>query len=83
MMVPGILTLVPSFLVVRDLKLINTYWGMILPQLATSLILPIFLFRAFFEEIPKELIESAKLDGAHDRHMLFNIVFPISYNMLG
>ncbi len=78
MMVPGILTLVPSFLVVRDLRLINTYWGMILPQLATSLILPIFLFRAFFEEIPKELFESAKIDGAHDGHILFKIIFPLS-----
>lgn len=78
LMVPGILTLVPTFLVVRDLNLINTYWGMILPQLSISLVFPIFLFRTFFEEIPHELFESAQLDGASDKHIIFWIIFPLS-----
>jgi ABC-type glycerol-3-phosphate transport system permease component len=78
MMIPGILTLVPSFIVVRDMRLINTYWGMILPQLSASLVLPIFLFRSFFEDIPKELFESAQIDGANDAHIMAKIIFPLS-----
>lgn len=69
--------LIPTFLVYRQLKLLNTFWVYIIPALyGTS---SIFIFRAGFRSLPKELIdECAKLDGASDLVVFFRIVIPLS-----
>ena len=64
MMVPWVLTLVPSFMVVKNLKLLNTYWVMILPYISGGQVLAIYIFYSFFLTIPEELFESARIDGA-------------------
>lgn len=78
LMVPAVLTLVPSFLLVKDLGLINSYWVLILPYVAGGQVLAIFLFRAFFQTLPGELLEAARLDGASPARIFWDVVLPLS-----
>lgn len=78
MMIPAVLTLVPSYLVVRALGLLNTYWVMILPAIAGGQVMAIFLFKGFFDGLPEDLFESARLDGAGHLAIYLNIVLPLS-----
>ncbi|MEU9996151.1 carbohydrate ABC transporter permease [Streptomyces sp. NPDC050848] len=70
---PGI---IPSFLVVDGLGLRNTYWALVLPVLVSAFNLVVI--RGFFQGIPEELYEAAKLDGAGELRILVTIVLPLS-----
>ena len=59
-----------------DIRGINTWQGLIIPGLANSMV--IFLFRQFFSEIPQDLLDAARVDGASWLRILFSIVMPIS-----
>ena len=83
MMVPFILTLVPTFLIVRDLGLINTLWGLILPYIAGGEVLAIFIMRAFFAGLPNELFEAARMDGASHLQAFWRIALPLTKPVLG
>jgi multiple sugar transport system permease protein len=61
-MVPGQVLIVPLFLEVDAMHLVNTYWGVILPQVATPI--AVFIFKQFFDGIPRELEDAARIDGA-------------------
>lgn len=76
MMVPGIVLLIPRFIIYRMLGIIDTYWGLVLPML----VLPfgIFLMRQFFEAIPGELEEAARIDGANRFQTFFRVVLPMA-----
>ena len=78
MMIPGVLTLVPSFLWVKQLGLINSYSVLILPYITGGQIIAIFLFKSFFDGLPQELFESARLDGAGHFAQYRYIVLPLS-----
>lgn len=78
MMFPGVLTLVPSFLLVKQLGLLNTYWAMILPYLAGGQVFAIFVFRSFFMGLPEELFESARIDGAGHLSIYWHLILPLS-----
>ncbi|MFH0919601.1 MAG: carbohydrate ABC transporter permease [Fibrobacterota bacterium] len=78
MMFPGVLTLVPSFLLVKELGLLNTYWAMILPYIAGGQVFAIFIFKSFFQGLPEELFESARIDGAGHFRIYWNMVLPLS-----
>jgi ABC-type glycerol-3-phosphate transport system permease component len=78
MMIPGVLTLVPSFLLVKQLGLLNSYGVLILPYIAGGQIFAIFLFKSFFDGLPEELFESARLDGAGHFALYWHIVLPLS-----
>ena len=78
MMIPAVLTLVPSFLLVKQLGLLNSYWVLILPYIATGQIFAIFLFRSFFDGLPEDLFESARIDGAGHLSIYWNVVLPLS-----
>ncbi|MGB7156564.1 MAG: carbohydrate ABC transporter permease [Tepidisphaeraceae bacterium] len=82
MMIPGVLTLVPSFLWVKKLGLINSYWVLILPYVAAGQVMAIFLFKGFFDGLPQELFESARLDGAGHFAQYWNIVLPLSKQII-
>jgi len=82
MMIPGILTLVPSFLLVKRLGLLDTYWAMILPYIAGGQILAIFLFKGFFDGLPQDLFDAAKIDGAGHFRIYWNIVLPLSKQII-
>ncbi|HEO71849.1 MAG TPA: carbohydrate ABC transporter permease, partial [Candidatus Hydrogenedentes bacterium] len=78
MMFPGVLTFVPSFMVVRQLGLLNTYWVMILPYIAGGQVFATFIFKSFFDGLPEELFESARIDGAGHAQIYSQIVVPLS-----
>ena len=78
MMFPGVLTFVPSFMVVRHLGLLNTYWVMILPYIAGGQVIATYIFKSFFDGLPEDLFESARIDGAGHLQLYGNIVLPLS-----
>ncbi|HTL29005.1 MAG TPA: carbohydrate ABC transporter permease [Tepidisphaeraceae bacterium] len=82
MMIPWVLTLVPSWLWVKRLGLINSYWVLILPYITGGQIIAIFLFKGFFEGLPEELFESARLDGAGHLAQYWHIVVPLSKQIM-
>ncbi|HEY66169.1 MAG TPA: carbohydrate ABC transporter permease [Caldilineae bacterium] len=79
-MIPGEVTMIPLYIVVSRLGLVNTWTVLIVPGLANSLI--IFLFRQFFAEIPQDLIDAARVDGASWLKVFTSIVLPMSKPVL-
>ena len=76
MFFPAIILLIPQFLMVTKVGLLDSYVGMIIPT-AISL-WAIFMYTNFFKAIPDALIEAAKLDGATEMQVLFKVVLPMS-----
>ncbi len=79
-LVPVDLTAIPRFILVNSLDWRNTWQALIVPGLGNSL--AIFLFRQFFEEIPQDLIDAARVDGASWLRLFFNVVLPLSRPVL-
>jgi len=75
MMVPSIVLMVPQFVVVANLGIVNTLFGIILPYLVMPL--GIFLMRQFMADIPDELVHAARIDGAGEFKIFFRIVLPL------
>lgn len=76
MMIPGIVLLIPMFIVLKQLNFIDTYMGLIFPKLTTAF--GVFLMKQFFESIPGELEEAARIDGANRLQMFFRVILPIA-----
>lgn len=68
--------MIPSYLVVKNLGLIDTYWAIVLP--AASSAFNIMVIRSFFQNLPESLDEAARIDGAGEFRILFSIVLPLS-----
>jgi multiple sugar transport system permease protein/alpha-1,4-digalacturonate transport system permease protein len=75
LMVPLQVIQVPAFIVVSEMGLVNTVWGVVLPRGAEAF--GIFLVRQFLVSIPDELIESARLDGAGEFRIFWSVVLPL------
>jgi multiple sugar transport system permease protein len=76
MMVPVYVTLIPSYLLVRDLGWLDSYQGLIVPRLVSAF--GIFLMRQHFLSIPRDYEEAALLDGAGRIRIWWNIMVPLS-----
>lgn len=76
MTIPGQVLLVPLFMVVRELGVVNTPWAILLPQL--SMVFGVFLLRQFMLTIPSELMEAARIDGASEFGIYWRIMLPLS-----
>lgn len=77
MMIPGQVTLVPLFIMVRVLNLVDSHWALILPDLA--MVFGVFLLRQYMlKGIPDELLEAAKIDGASEWQTYARIVVPLA-----
>ena len=82
LLIPWTLTLIPLFLTIQKLHFFNTWWALILPYAATAQPLLVLIFRGFFEQIPRELLESARVDGCTERQVLARIVVPLTRPVL-
>ena len=80
--IPWTLTLIPLFLTIQKLHFFNTWWALILPYAASAQPLLVLIFRGFFEQIPRELLESARVDGAAERQVLARVVVPLTRPVL-
>ncbi len=76
-MLPGVVTMVPTFVLFRQLKWIDTYLPLVVPTFFGSA-LHIFLLRQFFRTLPPDLFEAAKIDGCSELGILSRIVLPLS-----
>lgn len=76
MMIPGIVLVIPRFIILRELSMINTLQGVIITLSADAF--GIFLMKQFFESIPKEIEESAMVDGASRLTIFWRIVLPMA-----
>ena len=77
MMVPIHATLLPMFIVLRDIKLIDTYFALIIPYIAFALPMGIFILTSFLANIQKEMEEAACIDGCSIYGIFFRIVLPL------
>ena len=75
MFVPTIVTIVPTFHVIQALGLVDTLFGVMLPQLANAF--GIFLMRQFIRGVPDELLDAARVDGASEWTVLWRVVTPL------
>ncbi|WP_408631605.1 carbohydrate ABC transporter permease [Metabacillus kandeliae] len=80
MMIPGQVTMIPVYLILNQLHLVNTMAGIVLPGLVGAF--SIFLFRQFMTTIPDELLEAARLDGAGEFRVFMQIILPMSRPIL-
>jgi multiple sugar transport system permease protein len=74
LMVPYHLTLIPQFIIVSEMGGLNTLWGLTLPTLAN--VQAMFLMRQFIRDIPDELIEAARIDGAGEFRIYWSVILP-------
>jgi sn-glycerol 3-phosphate transport system permease protein len=75
-MIPSQITLIPRFIILKELGWINTYQGLIVPELSSAF--AAFLLREHFRSLPDELFDAAKIDGAGYLRQLFQVALPLS-----
>jgi ABC-type glycerol-3-phosphate transport system permease component len=76
--IPPLLLMVPIYVEMVDLGLVNTYWSVILLYSALNLPFNMYLMTAFFKAVPTELLEAARVDGASVHRMFARILLPLS-----
>lgn len=76
MMVPPVVLLIPRFIILKELSMLNTYQGLIVPLAVDAF--GIFLMKQFFESIPGEIEEAALVDGANRFVLFFRVVLPMA-----
>ncbi len=82
MMFPIATAILPLFIKVRDLGLLDTYSGVVIPQVAFGLAFSILLFKTFFEQLPKELFEAAHVEGCGYLRFFWSFTLPLSTPIL-
>jgi len=80
MMIPGQVTMIPTYLILNVMDLTNTMTGIILPGLISAF--NIFLIRQFMHTIPDDLMEAARLDGAGEMYIFFKLIIPLAKPIL-
>jgi raffinose/stachyose/melibiose transport system permease protein len=78
LMFPAATAILPLFIRIRDLGLLDTYWGVVLPQVAFGLGMSILLFRNYFKGMPNELFDAAFVDGCGYMGFFWHISLPLS-----
>lgn len=80
LVIPTQIGMLPLFLMFRNLGLVNTYWGAILPAAAS--IYGIFLMRQFMQSVPDDLLDAGRIDGASELRIYWTIVLPLARPIL-
>lgn len=83
MLMPSVANIVPLFVLLKDLSLLNTLIALIVVGIAGAQVFNIFVLRGFIEELPRDLFEAAEMDGAGHFQQLRNIVVPMSGPIIG
>jgi len=78
MMIPGLVNLVPTYIIMAKLNLLDSYQGLILIYWVHSLPIAIWVLRGFFQQLPRELEDAASVDGASRLRVLWSIIVPLS-----
>ena len=78
MMIPYTMLLVPNYSIIRNMGLLNTKWSLIVPYIAGQQMFGIVLSKTFFESLPQEMFEAAKIDGASEFQTYTRIALPLS-----
>ena len=82
LMVPQEALVVPLYFDLRRLELTDTYWALILPQVALSVAFGTFWMRSFFLAAPRSLLEAARIDGANEFRIFWTVVMPLATPVL-
>ncbi|UIK04552.1 carbohydrate ABC transporter permease [Neorhizobium galegae] len=78
LMFPAATAILPLYIRIRDLGLVDTYWGVVLPQVAFGMGMSIMLFRNYFRNLPSELFDAAFVDGCGYMRFFWHITLPLS-----
>ncbi|MCK8779676.1 carbohydrate ABC transporter permease [Rhizobium sp. NTR19] len=78
LMFPAATAILPLYIRIRDLGLIDTYWGVVLPQVAFGMGMSIMLFRNYFRNLPSELFDAAFVDGCGYLRFFWHVTLPLS-----
>ncbi len=81
LMVPGAVTMIPLYVIMDNIHLLNTYWALFLPYVL-GVPYMIFLMRQYLLTIPEELIEAARIDGCNEIRILWTMIVPLSRPIL-
>lgn len=73
--IPGIVVMIPQFVLIAKLGMVNTFLGIILPTMVGPL--GVFMMRQFISDLPDELIQAARVDGAREFRIFFRIILPL------
>jgi multiple sugar transport system permease protein/sn-glycerol 3-phosphate transport system permease protein len=79
-MIPGQITLIPRFIMLADLRWMDTYQGLIIPQISSAF--GLFLLRQNFKSLPQEIFDAATIDGAGHLRKMFSVALPMSKPIL-
>lgn len=77
MMVPATITIVPQYLIVDKMGLVNSYWALILPYIGSQQVFGVILAKTNYEQIPQELFDAARVDGATELQAMMRIGLPL------
>lgn len=80
LMIPVFVALLPTFLAFNRLGLRDSYWALVLPQVAFNLPMAIYIYTGFMRNIPDALIEAATIDGASTLRIFLSVILPLSTN---
>ena len=80
-LIPAQILIVPLFQLMNGMNLVDTYWGIILPQVVAAPM--VFILKIFFDQLPIELEEAARVDGASRMRILLQVILPLSRPILG
>ena len=83
MMIPGMLMLIPQYILLRDLKLLDSFTGIMIGYVAGKQAFSIFIMRAFFASQPAELFEAGRIDGCNEAQAYYKIALPLIKPVLG
>ncbi|MFS0724969.1 carbohydrate ABC transporter permease [Paenibacillus sp. 1P07SE] len=78
LLIPGFLTLIPLYLQIKSLGFSDNYLAIILPYIAGGQAFTIFVLKTFFDQLPGEIFEAARIDGAGNFRIFGNVVLPLS-----
>jgi ABC-type glycerol-3-phosphate transport system permease component len=83
LMIPGVLNLIPMYIIVKNMGLLNSLWAVILPAVAGAQVMNVYILRNNLETVAKDLFDAARIDGASNWQVYWHIAMPLSKPIMG